>query len=69
MDQRLDEKIGVLGLEAEEGLEAEGLLELVLDTEESVRVKGIITSCSEFVVDGVLESDNSWPSCGVGSVG
>ena len=68
MDQRLDEKIGVLGLEAEEGLEAEGLLELVLDTEESVRVKGI-TSCSEFVVDGVLESDNSWPSCGVGSVG
>lgn len=62
-----------MGLDAEEGLEAEGLLELVeLDTEESVRVKGI-SSCSEFVVlvtlDGVLERDNSWPSCGVGSVG
>lgn len=57
-DQRLVEKIGVVGLE--EGLEVEGLLELV--ELESVRVKGM-NSCSEFVVvvtlDGVLERDNS----------
>jgi hypothetical protein len=60
VDQRLVEKIGVVGLEAEEGLEVEGLLELV--EFDSVRVKGT-SSCSEFVVvvtlEGVLESDNS----------
>lgn len=58
-DQRLDEKIGVDGLElgAEEGLKL-GEFETI----ESVRVKGM-KSCSEVGVaarlDGVRDSDNS----------
>lgn len=70
VDQRLEEKIGVVGLEA---LDADDGLAL-LGTFDSVRVKHIRSLSSEFVVaavalEGVLQRDNSSPSCGVGSAG
>ena len=79
-DQRLEEKIGVVGLEAwdaEDGLDLVDLVDLMdladlVETSDSVRVK--IIRLSEVVVvvgmlEGGLHGNNSSSSCGGGSVG